>query len=101
MTPSVLEEGGDSGRGRAISLQRGPLFAPCTLKGDRCPHGGPQNATSSLSEGVREVFTIDTELGEETRVPHLHILRAAMSSWVAGESGYSLGTPPRNVCRNV
>ena len=31
------------------------------------------------------MFTIDTEAGEETRVPHLHILwPTIMSSWVVG-----------------
>src|SRR5215203_856313 len=33
--------------------------------------------------------------------PHLDIHRATMSLWVAGADGYSSGTTPRNVCRNV
>jgi hypothetical protein len=48
------------------------------------------------------MFTIDTEAGEETCVPYLHILGATpMSSWVADAGGYPLGTSPRNVCRNA
>jgi hypothetical protein len=43
---------------------------------------GPQNGTSSLSEQKWSVLTIKTETGEEPRVPHLHILRVAMSLWV-------------------
>ena len=45
--------------------------------------GGPQKPFSSLSEGVRGVFTINTETGEESCVPNLHILGATpMSSWL-------------------
>jgi hypothetical protein len=44
--------------------------------------GGPQKAFSSLSEGLRGIFTINTEAGERTYVPHLLILGATtMSSW--------------------
>jgi hypothetical protein len=38
--------------------------------------GGSQKAFSSLSEGVRGVFTINTEAGEMPCIPHLHILGA-------------------------
>jgi hypothetical protein len=49
--------------------------------------GGPQKPFSWLSEGVRGVFTINTEVGEETCVPYLHIFGATpLSSWVAGAS---------------
>jgi hypothetical protein len=51
--------------------------------------GGSQKLTSSLSEGVRGIFTIYTEVGELTLILHLHILRATtMSSWVAGAGEY-------------
>jgi hypothetical protein len=42
--------------------------------------GGPQKAFSSLSEGVRGVFTINTEAGEMTCIPRLPILRATTMS---------------------
>jgi hypothetical protein len=32
------------------------------------------------------MFTINTEAGENTYVPHLHILGTTMCSWVAGAS---------------
>jgi hypothetical protein len=38
--------------------------------------GGPQKPFSWLSEGVRGVFTINTEAGEKACVPHLLILGA-------------------------
>jgi len=64
--------------------------------------GGPQKPFSSLSEGVRGVFTINTETGEESCVPNLHILGATpMSSWVAGAGKYSLGTSSHNVWKTV
>jgi|GEM_PF-4485620 hypothetical protein len=49
------------------------------------------------------MFTINTEAGEETCIPNLHILGATpMSSWVAGAGiDLSIWTPARNVCRNV
>ena len=34
------------------------------------------------------MFTIYTETGETACVPHLHILGANMSSWVAGAGQY-------------
>jgi hypothetical protein len=42
--------------------------------------GGSQKLFSSLSEDVREMFTINTEAGEKIRVPHL--LGATMCSWL-------------------
>jgi hypothetical protein len=44
--------------------------------------GGPQKPFSWLSEDVRGAFTINTEAGEETSIPHLHILGATMCSWL-------------------
>ncbi len=44
--------------------------------------GGPQKPFSWLSEDVRDVFTINTEAGELTLVPHLHILGTTMCSWL-------------------
>jgi len=45
--------------------------------------GGPQKAFSSLSEGIRGVFTINTEDSEKPCVPRLHILGATpMSLWL-------------------
>ena len=38
--------------------------------------GGPQKPFSSLSEGLRGIFTIITEAGEMTCVPYLYILDA-------------------------
>jgi len=62
---------------------------------------GPQKATSWLSEGVRAVFTIHTEIDENPCTPKLHIFGATpISSWIAGTGGSSLGMSPRNVCRN-
>jgi hypothetical protein len=47
--------------------------------------GGPQKPFSWLSEGVRGVFTINTEAGEQACIPHFHILCATpMSSWSRG-----------------
>jgi hypothetical protein len=47
---------------------------------------GSQKPFSSLSEGVRRVFTISTDSSEMTCTP-LHILQATpMSSWVTGAS---------------
>ena len=44
--------------------------------------GGPQKPFSSLSEGVRGIFTISTEVGEITLCPYLHILGVTtMCSW--------------------
>jgi hypothetical protein len=37
---------------------------------------GPQKPFSWLSEGVKGVFTINTEIGEKTCALHLHILGA-------------------------
>lgn len=60
-----------------------------------------QKPTSWLSEGVGDVFTINTETDEKTYIPYLHILGATpVYSWVAGAGGHSLGTSPRNGCRN-
>jgi hypothetical protein len=44
--------------------------------------GGPQKPFSWLSEGVRAVFTINTETGEMTCIPHLPILGATPMSFV-------------------
>jgi hypothetical protein len=49
--------------------------------------GGPHKPFSSLSEGLRGIFTINTEAGEMTCVP-LHIPGTTMSSWVAGAGKY-------------
>ena len=38
--------------------------------------GGPQKPFSWLSEGDRGVFTINTEAGEKTCIPNLHLLGA-------------------------
>jgi len=38
---------------------------------------------------------------DDATYPRLHILGTTMSSWVVGADGYSLGTSPRNVCRNA
>jgi hypothetical protein len=66
--------------------------------------GGPQKPFSWLSEGVRGMFTINTEAGERLVFP------TSTSSApppcprglvAAGAGGYSLGTSPRNVCRNA
>jgi hypothetical protein len=38
--------------------------------------GGPQKPFSWLSEGVRCIFTINTETDEKTCIPRLHILGA-------------------------
>jgi hypothetical protein len=43
--------------------------------------GGSQKPFSSLSEGLRGIFTIITEAGEMTCVP-LHIPGTTMSSWL-------------------
>jgi hypothetical protein len=43
---------------------------------------GSQKPFSSLSEVVGAVFTINTEIGEVTCIPHLHILGTTMSSWL-------------------
>jgi hypothetical protein len=49
--------------------------------------GGPQKAFSWLSEGVRGVFTNNTEASERPCVPYLHNFGATpRSSWVAGAS---------------
>ena len=46
------------------------------------------------------MFTINTEASEKTCI--LHILQATpCPSWVARAGGYTLGTSPRNVCRNA
>jgi hypothetical protein len=44
--------------------------------------GGPQKPFSSLSEGIKTMFTINTEVGEKTFIPHLHIPGTTMSSWL-------------------
>jgi hypothetical protein len=81
------------------------LHLPCVPLGvpyHQILHGGPQNASSSLWEGVRSVFTINTETGDKTCIPYLHILQATtMSSWIVGAGGHYSGTSPRNVCRNA
>jgi hypothetical protein len=78
---------------------------PCDSPGVPTPirrgSGGPQKPSSSLSEGLRGMFTIITETSEKTCVPNLHILGATpMSSWVAGAGKYSSRVSVRNVCRN-
>jgi hypothetical protein len=42
--------------------------------------GAPQKPFSSLLEGVRGTFTINTEVGEMTLILHLHFFRSTMSS---------------------
>jgi hypothetical protein len=62
--------------------------------------GGPQKLTSWLSEGVRGVFTINTEVGEMTRVLHLHILVPPCArGWWCGSMSFR--PFPRNGCRNA
>jgi hypothetical protein len=53
------------------------LEYPSTRRGS----GGSQKPFSWLSEGVRGVFTISTDLSETACIPHLHILGAPMSTW--------------------
>jgi hypothetical protein len=66
--------------------QRRGVRIPCDSPGVRTPlligSGGPQKPSSWLSEGVRCIFTICTETGEETCIPHLHILGTTMCSWL-------------------
>jgi hypothetical protein len=48
------------------------------------------------------MFTIITEAGEYSFIPHLHILGAIPHVLVVADAGgYSSGTSPRNVCRNA
>jgi hypothetical protein len=51
--------------------------------------GGPQKPFSWLSEGVRAVFTINTEAGEMTCVP-LHIPGTPMSLWLVVRPLFSM-----------
>jgi hypothetical protein len=61
--------------------------------------GGPQKPFSWLSEGLKEIFTINTETGETTCVP-LHILRTTVCSWLVMRVNI-VWTFPRNGCRNA
>ena len=63
-------------KGRGFPLQIKAPFAPVYLRGPVASEspGGPQKPSSWLSEGVRGIFTINTEVGEKSCVPHLHIL---------------------------
>jgi hypothetical protein len=77
-----------------LYLQMEPLFARVYLRGTlllRKRPGGPQKPISWLSEGVRAVFTTDTEVGEETCIPNLHILGAHD----LGDTGLSPRTGPQ------
>jgi hypothetical protein len=51
---------------------------------------GPQKPFSWLSEGGRDVFTINTETDEKTCIPHLHILGAPHVLVVAGVGQYRI-----------
>ena len=83
--------------------QRWGVRIPCEVSGVppiRRGSGGPQKPFSSLSEGLRGIFTIITEAGEMTCVPppypqDHHFLV------IGGAGQYSLRTFPRNVCRNA
>jgi hypothetical protein len=78
---------------RLVARRRRGTRIPCEVLEHfpiRRGSGGPQKPFSWLSEGVRGVFTIITEADEKTCIPHLHILGATMSSWVAGAGQYCL-----------
>jgi hypothetical protein len=62
---------------------------------------GPQKPFSSFSEGVGGVFTISTEPSEKTYVPAFTSSVTPHVLVVGGAGGYSLGTSPRNGCRNA
>jgi hypothetical protein len=70
-SPELIDEG-----------PRGSILLIAGTGNIRRSNGGPQKPFSWLSEGVRGVFTTDTEAGEMICIPHLHILGATpMSSW--------------------
>jgi hypothetical protein len=52
----------DEARESPVRFLKHPLYQ----KGS----GGPQKPFSWLSEGVKEAFTINTEAGEQTLIPH-------------------------------
>jgi hypothetical protein len=61
--------------------------------------GGPQKPFSWLSEGVREIFTINTETDEKTYIPSTSSGPPCARGWWCGSI---LFRPfPRNVCRNA
>ena len=56
------------------------LYAEICKRGS----GGPQKPSSWLSEGVRDAFTINTEVGEETLYPpppHLGATPLSRGNW--------------------
>jgi hypothetical protein len=63
----------DEGRQSPVTL----LEYPYIRRGSE----GPQKPTSWLSEGARGAFTINTEIGENPCIPHLHILGTTMCLW--------------------
>jgi hypothetical protein len=86
---------------RSKTRRENPLSSFWSTHPTRRRSGGPQKPFSSLSEGVRGIFTVSTEPGEIACVLHILILGTTMSSWVAGAGQYCLGPFPRNVCRNA